>query len=46
MTTVASRPDRAGFTGKIVATDVRVGRHSTIATRFPPEPTGYEIRDE
>jgi glutaminyl-tRNA synthetase len=33
--------DRADFIREIVAADVRSGRHSTIVTRFPPEPNGY-----
>ena len=33
--------DRADFIREIVAADVRAGRHSTIVTRFPPEPNGY-----
>jgi glutaminyl-tRNA synthetase len=34
-------PERADFIREIVAADVRAGRHSTIVTRFPPEPNGY-----
>ena len=34
-------PERADFIREIVAADVRSGRHSTIVTRFPPEPNGY-----
>jgi glutaminyl-tRNA synthetase len=40
----AARPDapeRTDFIRDIVAADVREGRHSTIVTRFPPEPNGY-----
>jgi glutaminyl-tRNA synthetase len=33
--------ERADFIREIVAADVRAGRHSTIVTRFPPEPNGY-----
>jgi glutaminyl-tRNA synthetase len=29
------------FIREIVAADVREGRHTTIVTRFPPEPNGY-----
>jgi glutaminyl-tRNA synthetase len=29
------------FIRDIVETDIREGRHSTIVTRFPPEPNGY-----
>ena len=34
-------PERVDFIREIVAADVRSGRHSTIVTRFPPEPNGY-----
>jgi glutaminyl-tRNA synthetase len=37
----APPPERADFIREIVAADVRSGRHSTIVTRFPPEPNGY-----
>ena len=33
--------ERVDFIREIVAADVRSGRHSTIVTRFPPEPNGY-----
>ena len=33
--------ERADFIREIVAADVRSGRHSTIVTRFPPEPNGH-----
>jgi len=36
-----STSERADFIREIVAADVRAGRHSTIVTRFPPEPNGY-----
>ena len=35
------RTDRADFIREIVSADVRDGRHTTIVTRFPPEPNGY-----
>jgi glutaminyl-tRNA synthetase len=38
---VESPYERADFIREIVAADVRAGRHSTIVTRFPPEPNGY-----
>ena len=42
MTIDTSPPaERADFIREIVAADVRAGRHSTIVTRFPPEPNGY-----
>src|SRR5258708_14361559 len=34
-------PERRDFIGEIVAADVREGRVSQVATRFPPEPNGY-----
>jgi glutaminyl-tRNA synthetase len=34
-------PERGDFIREIVAADVRSGRHTTIVTRFPPEPNGY-----
>ena len=34
-------PDRTDFIREIVAADLRAGRATTIATRFPPEPNGY-----
>jgi glutaminyl-tRNA synthetase len=38
---IETPPERADFIREIVAADVRSGRHSTIVTRFPPEPNGY-----
>ena len=38
---IETSPERADFIREIVAADVRSGRHSTIVTRFPPEPNGY-----
>jgi glutaminyl-tRNA synthetase len=36
-----SSPERGDFIREIVAADLRDGRHTTIVTRFPPEPNGY-----
>jgi glutamyl/glutaminyl-tRNA synthetase len=33
--------DVPDFIREIVAADVAAGRHTTIVTRFPPEPNGY-----
>ena len=38
---IETSPERADFIREIVAADVRSGRHSTIVTRFPPEPNGH-----
>ena len=39
---IAETPsERADFIREIVAADVHSGLHSTIVTRFPPEPNGY-----
>ena len=36
-----ARAERTDFIRDIVAADVAAGRHTTIVTRFPPEPNGY-----
>ena len=42
MTTDTGAPaERTDFIREIVAADVHGGRHSTIVTRFPPEPNGH-----
>ncbi|MFN0247193.1 MAG: glutamine--tRNA ligase/YqeY domain fusion protein [Kofleriaceae bacterium] len=33
--------DRNDFIRDIIDEDLRTGRHTTVATRFPPEPNGY-----
>jgi glutaminyl-tRNA synthetase len=38
---VPARSERTDFIRDIVAADVAAGRHTTIVTRFPPEPNGY-----
>jgi glutaminyl-tRNA synthetase len=40
-TETPASPDRSDFIREIVAADVREGRHTTIVTRFPPEPNGH-----
>ena len=34
-------PEPVDFIREIVAEDLRTGRHSSVLTRFPPEPNGY-----
>ncbi len=37
----STSPERGDFIREIVAADLRDGRHTSIVTRFPPEPNGY-----
>ncbi|RKX35305.1 MAG: glutamine--tRNA ligase [Verrucomicrobia bacterium] len=41
MSDAESTKTSQNFIRQIVAADVEAGRHSTIVTRFPPEPNGY-----
>ncbi len=41
MTTTESPIRQLDFIREIVEEDLRAGRHSTVITRFPPEPNGY-----
>src|SRR5689334_20242979 len=38
---MSSRADRNDFIRDIIDDDLRAGRHTQVATRFPPEPNGY-----
>ncbi|HMX39234.1 MAG TPA: glutamine--tRNA ligase/YqeY domain fusion protein [Saprospiraceae bacterium] len=40
-TTTTPAPASLNFLEEIIEADLRSGRHSTILTRFPPEPNGY-----
>jgi len=40
-TPATAAPERGDFIRDIVAADLEAGRHTAIATRFPPEPNGY-----
>src|SRR5688572_6031411 len=37
----SERPERNDFIRDIIDEDLKAGRHSKVATRFPPEPNGY-----
>src|ERR1700682_3825333 len=41
MTVTESPTRQIDFIREIVEEDLRTGRHSTVITRFPPEPNGY-----
>ena len=41
MSTTESPTRQLDFIREIVEEDLRTGRHSTVITRFPPEPNGY-----
>jgi glutaminyl-tRNA synthetase len=41
MTTTEAPPRNLDFIREIVEEDLRSGTHSTVITRFPPEPNGY-----
>src|SRR5690242_12821431 len=38
---MSSRADRNDFIRDIIDDDLRAGRQTHVATRFPPEPNGY-----
>jgi glutaminyl-tRNA synthetase len=38
---MSSRAERNDFIRDIIDEDLRTGRHTRVATRFPPEPNGY-----
>ena len=39
--TTAETPRSLNFIEEIIEEDLRTGRHTTVVTRFPPEPNGY-----
>ena len=41
MSTTEAPTRQLDFIREIVEEDLRTGRHSTVITRFPPEPNGY-----
>src|SRR5262245_26418039 len=38
---MTTRPEPRDFVREIIDDDLRAGRHTYVATRFPPEPNGY-----
>ncbi|HKB81199.1 MAG TPA: glutamate--tRNA ligase family protein, partial [Thermoanaerobaculia bacterium] len=41
MTATDTPPHQLDFIREIVEEDLRTGRHSSVVTRFPPEPNGF-----
>ena len=41
MSAEKTTPEHLNFLEEIIEADLKSGRHSTVLTRFPPEPNGY-----